>query len=438
MTISSSTFARAFSVSTTNMRDAVGNYENSTSSKIAKGFIGILTLGIGYGVIRLIEEFANIKPKIDDYCANAQGIYDALSTAVAKAHDRVTVKLINGREITFTEKNNMEAGGERNVVIFDGMHTEVIKGTLQDICLKWEKEFDDAPGYYHISEDQKNLAEKIASENALKNSKDAIPSFEEFCITAENGAEAKAARVDAANTRWQDHYQEQVATKGESKAPITNNTIKVETVDKTLPENKLDVNGLTENGSVSSCASDISSIELLNGYDEVNMRLIKEKYELCGEELSGENGQFFIRQVYGAMRELYQPENIFGYTQENKETKPTLYYRYADLTGRCTLEHSIQKNVGFEIPYRGTDYQSENRVLNGVMRFHEIRPRLIDGHDLHISRSPLFKVGDIEKVDFHKKAMDAFEGKLTLKRYFVEKGVNYANTSLNLGGMPIN
>ncbi|EGM6571852.1 effector protein steA, partial [Salmonella enterica] len=68
---SAKTYARAFTANT-QLHEAAGNYENKLATKIAKGIVGVLTLGIGYGIIRLIENYCNVRDKINDYCANAE------------------------------------------------------------------------------------------------------------------------------------------------------------------------------------------------------------------------------------------------------------------------------------------------------------------------------------------------------------------------------
>lgn len=159
------------------------------------------------------------------------------------------------------------------------------------------------------------------------------------------------------------------------------------------------------------------------------MQLIKEKYLRLGAGVIGDADKYLIRQVYDAMRELYQPENVIGYTQANEKTKPTIYFRTADLAGHCTLEHTVQTNIGFGMPYRGIDYQGENKDRNGVMHFYEYYPRI---NLCHGSRSHIIKVSDVKKVDLHKKAMEAFEGKLILTSHAVEQGVKYASMRLLL------
>ncbi|ENV4243027.1 hypothetical protein ACFJ96_003795 [Salmonella enterica] len=103
---SAKTYARAFTANT-QLHEAAGNYENKLATKIAKGIVGALTLGIGYGIIRLIENYCNVRDKINDYCANAENIHNE--------------------------------------------HTEEIPGTFSDICMKLGQEFNNAPGLYNIS-----------------------------------------------------------------------------------------------------------------------------------------------------------------------------------------------------------------------------------------------------------------------------------------------
>ncbi|PXX50929.1 hypothetical protein SAMN05660489_06350 [Pseudomonas sp. LAMO17WK12:I10] len=160
-------YARSFNAdANSDIKGAAGNYENSVAAKLAKGIVGVLTLGIGYGIIRLIEEFSNVRPKIHEFCANAPGIHDALASAIINKENTVQATLIDGRKITFTEHRDDQTE-KYTVIISDGAHEQEVKGSLMEICLKLEADFLAAPGYYGFSgeEDHITLAEKMASAN---------------------------------------------------------------------------------------------------------------------------------------------------------------------------------------------------------------------------------------------------------------------------------
>ncbi|EBA3345232.1 effector protein steA, partial [Salmonella enterica] len=89
---SAQTYARAFTANT-QLHEAAGNYENKLATKIAKGIVGVLTLGIGYGLIRLIENCYNVRNKINDYCANAENIYNGIAVAIATGNNVAEIKL---------------------------------------------------------------------------------------------------------------------------------------------------------------------------------------------------------------------------------------------------------------------------------------------------------------------------------------------------------
>ncbi|EDT3575072.1 hypothetical protein U8296_002804 [Salmonella enterica] len=146
---SAKTYARAFTANT-QLHEAAGNYENKLATKIAKGIVGALTLGIGYGIIRLIENYCNVRDKINDYCANAENIHNGIAVAIVTGNNVAEIKLQDNRILTL-EQINHEHVSESSVRISDGEHTEEIPGTFSDICMKLGQEFNNAPGLYNIS-----------------------------------------------------------------------------------------------------------------------------------------------------------------------------------------------------------------------------------------------------------------------------------------------
>lgn len=152
---SAQTYARAFTADT-RLHEAAGNYENKFSTKLAKGIVGVLTLGIGYGIIRLIENCCNVRNKIDDYCANAENIHNGLAAAIVTQNTTAEIKLRDNRILTLEQ---MPEGYDTapSVRISDGEHTEIIPGTFKDICIKLGRDFESAPGLYHLSNDYQPL-----------------------------------------------------------------------------------------------------------------------------------------------------------------------------------------------------------------------------------------------------------------------------------------
>ncbi|WP_157661336.1 hypothetical protein [Burkholderia ubonensis] len=149
------------------------------------------------------------------------------------------------------------------------------------------------------------------------------------------------------------------------------------------------------------------------------------KYSHCGDNL---NARPIAINICAAMKVLYGCENIIGFTQKEKSQLPTVYYRFENMAGHCTMDHEIKSNVGFEIPYCGSDYSATNLFLFGGYRYYEIFPRT----DLkHASRSHLVEVNDLgEKRRLHELVMNKFEGKLTPKSKCIDKGLSYALTCL--------
>ncbi|QDQ26546.1 hypothetical protein FNU76_09280 [Chitinimonas arctica] len=133
------TYARAFE-SPAELHIAAGRCENSTARKIVKGIVGIITLGIGYGVIKLYE-YSKSRDKIHEFCDNAMLIHDALNDAY-KSNDSVARIRLNGKEITFTQVG-------ANIAITDGENKEKLKGIdFRGVCKKILDDVSRAPGPY--------------------------------------------------------------------------------------------------------------------------------------------------------------------------------------------------------------------------------------------------------------------------------------------------
>ena len=146
------TYARALN-SQENNAQAAGEYKNSIGTIIAKGVVGILTLGIGYGIIRLIEEVAKVRPKIHEFCHNAEDIHKKLANAHLNDEKLVNVELKDRRVITFRES-------DKGTYISDGDNNEILlNGKFSDICLRLESDFVACPGYYAISGNYQALSE---------------------------------------------------------------------------------------------------------------------------------------------------------------------------------------------------------------------------------------------------------------------------------------
>ncbi|HCC0888461.1 TPA: hypothetical protein M4K80_001957 [Salmonella enterica] len=151
---SASTYARAFKAET-NLCHAAGNYENKWATKLAKGLVGLLTLGIGYGIIRLIEYYHNVVPKIEEYRANAETIYNRLARAVVTGEQGVRVKFDETRFLQLEQVFD-EDSHDPYVRISDRQHVEFVKGTFEDILIKLSADFEAAPGIYDVSDNYRS------------------------------------------------------------------------------------------------------------------------------------------------------------------------------------------------------------------------------------------------------------------------------------------
>ncbi|ELV2309537.1 effector protein steA [Salmonella enterica] len=146
-----STYARALSGNKL-PHVAAGDYENKLSTKIMKGILYVLTAGLAYGFTRVIEHYCNVTPKVDEFCANAGNIHNHLADAVRDEQFIIDVELSDGRMLTF-EQLSLMAGREPIVRISDGEHTVEVKGSFEDICMRLEEGFFEAPAYYRRLQD---------------------------------------------------------------------------------------------------------------------------------------------------------------------------------------------------------------------------------------------------------------------------------------------
>lgn len=142
------TYKRAFSANE-NIKDAAESYKNKTPTQIAKIVIGILTLGIGYGIMCLVEKLTIRDPKVREFCDNAIKIHDDLSTAVVNFLDEAKVNLGNNCE-SITFKEGKDDNGHPVVTISHGKHEAKIEGSLESIVRKIESDFEKSRGVYNL------------------------------------------------------------------------------------------------------------------------------------------------------------------------------------------------------------------------------------------------------------------------------------------------
>ncbi|HGB8939091.1 TPA: type III secretion system effector SteA [Salmonella enterica subsp. enterica serovar Saintpaul] len=204
-----STYARALSGNKL-PHVAVGDYENKLSTKIMKGILYVLTAGLAYGFTRVIEHYCNVTPKVAEFCANAGNIHNHLADAVRDGLFTIDVELSDGRMLTF-EQLSLIAEGKPIVRISDGEHTVEVEGTFEEICMRLEEGFFEAPAYYDydIDEKYKTVRERMAAYNALPQALGAIPCLEYYIARASNMQEAKAqwaADIKARYHNYLDNY----------------------------------------------------------------------------------------------------------------------------------------------------------------------------------------------------------------------------------------
>lgn len=185
---------------------AVGDYENKLSTKILKGILYVLTAGLAYGFTRVIEHYCNVTPKVEEFCANAGNIHNHLADAVCDGLYTIDVELSDGRMLAF-EQLSLMAGREPIVRISDGEHTVEVKGSFEEICMRLEEGFFDAPAYYNydIDEDYKTVRERMAAYNALPQALGAISSMKYYTDRASGMREAEAQRAADIKARYHNY-----------------------------------------------------------------------------------------------------------------------------------------------------------------------------------------------------------------------------------------
>lgn len=144
------TYYRALSNRHGSAARAAGNYENGMAMKIAK-FLGAISLGIGYGIIRVIEYYANIQPKIEEYARNSTAIYRAIYEANWNGAPGVPVivDLDDGgitRKICFT-KDYID-GKQCVCITLDGLSETLTDTSFENILTRIRKDCRDYPKYY--------------------------------------------------------------------------------------------------------------------------------------------------------------------------------------------------------------------------------------------------------------------------------------------------
>ncbi|EBX6015588.1 effector protein steA [Salmonella enterica subsp. enterica serovar Dortmund] len=201
-----STYARALSGNTL-PHVAAGDYENKLSTKILKGILYVLTAGLAYGFTRVIEHYCNVTPKVDEFCANAGTIHNHLADAVCDGLFIADIRLSDGRVLIF-EQLSLIAGGKPIVRISDGEQTVEVEGSFEDICMRLEEGFFEAPAYYNydIEQQHKTVRERIAEYNALPQTLDAIPPLQNYIDQTSDMAKAKAQRTADTKARYHKYW----------------------------------------------------------------------------------------------------------------------------------------------------------------------------------------------------------------------------------------
>ena len=149
MSLSVNSLQRALTAET-GLASAAGNYKSSTIATLAKGFLGVLTLGIGYGIMKLYEHF-NSREKVEQFTSMSRDILNKLDNRGNE--NKVDITTFDNKMITLTEDG-------RNVTItFDGKTATLTGTSLDEIKANLEKDIRDNPELYGREPDDKKKEE---------------------------------------------------------------------------------------------------------------------------------------------------------------------------------------------------------------------------------------------------------------------------------------
>ena len=136
------TFCRAFSVPPGgNIAKAAGNYTNTACTKNTKIILGLLSFGLLYGLAVLIEQFANVRPKIKEFAGLNCALYNAV---VDRAPDSnfVSIPIGNNKNLYFYENNGM-------IHIDDGVNAKELPfRTFDELLYKIHQDAIENPDIY--------------------------------------------------------------------------------------------------------------------------------------------------------------------------------------------------------------------------------------------------------------------------------------------------
>ncbi|EKL1772760.1 effector protein steA, partial [Salmonella enterica] len=156
---------------------------------------------------RLIEHYCNVTPKIAEFCANAGTLHDHLADAVRDGLFTIDIELADGKILIF-EQVSLIAGRKSVVRITDGENTAEVEGSFEDICMRLEEGFFEAPAYYDydIDKEHKTVRERIAEYNLLPQALGAIPGLNKYTIQATSMEDAKGRRAADTKARYHRYW----------------------------------------------------------------------------------------------------------------------------------------------------------------------------------------------------------------------------------------
>lgn len=135
------TFVRAYKAPAGSTAKAAGDYENTSSTKNIKKFLGLISFGIFYGIAELIEHFANVKPKIHEFARLNCDLHNAIVNR-QRDSDGVLLKTESGQELTLYEQD------DRVHVYTGGVGIALELASFKEVLTRISADRQANPGYY--------------------------------------------------------------------------------------------------------------------------------------------------------------------------------------------------------------------------------------------------------------------------------------------------
>lgn len=139
--VSVNTFVRAYQAPPGSTAKEAGNYKNKPLTKNTKIFLGLISFGLLYGLVELVEHFANVRPKIREFAKLNCDLYNAIVNR-GPEQTHFTVRTESGKELTFYIYQNAVC-----VVCSEGGESLQVR-SFEELLSRIHTDVVNNPGYY--------------------------------------------------------------------------------------------------------------------------------------------------------------------------------------------------------------------------------------------------------------------------------------------------